>query len=145
MQTTTTDIHYFFSFHLTQVSTSSSSDSSSDEEEDDDEKKPTLTVVGDTPGDLAAATTTMVAPKPVNKNDRGKCKICNGLQRCNRRNKPEIFVRCSICQRDGMQTQYVMRNHSRTILLADTNEKKNKNKKKTLNAFIIDFQLIPVV
>lgn len=95
-------IAYFL--HSAQDSTSSSSDSSSDEEEEeeDEEKKPIITLAAVTPGAPAAVATKMVKPKPVNKNDRGKCKICNGLERGNPRGKPEIFVRCSICQRDGM-------------------------------------------
>lgn len=93
-------------YSVAQNSRSCSSDSSSDEE-DEDEKKPILTETSDTTTGAPVPTPDLAKPKPVNKTDRGKCKMCNGPQRCNRSGKPEIFVRCSICQRDGMYTRNV--------------------------------------
>lgn len=41
---------------------------------------------------------------PVSKNDktlRNECQICGGPERCNVQKKPEIFVGCGTCQRNG--------------------------------------------
>lgn len=42
--------------------------------------------------------------KPVpqlDKSERSKCEKCGGPERCNQQQKPEIFVGCSNCQRNG--------------------------------------------
>lgn len=81
-------------------SSSSSSDSSSDEaEEEEDEKKPLSTIDGSVVTTVASEPT--VKRKPLDKKERAKCRICSGSERCNPNSKPEVFVQCSICQRNG--------------------------------------------
>lgn len=92
------------SFNFVQTSTSSTSDSSSDDEDEySGEKKSVITAASDLPSSTLA-TQKLSKSKTVNKEDRNKCKVCNGVERCNRNNRPEIFVRCSICHGDGMYT-----------------------------------------
>ena len=43
---------------------------------------------------------TKILPK-VEKSERNKCQICNGPERCNQQQKPEIFVSCSNCKGNG--------------------------------------------
>lgn len=37
----------------------------------------------------------------VDKSERNKCQICSGPERCNAQQKPEIFVGCTSCKRNG--------------------------------------------
>lgn len=77
--------------HFNSQDSSSSSDDSTDV--DDERKKDDIRI-----------NEFLSVPVPVPKIDKilkNECQICSGPERCNPQNKPEIFVSCSTCKRNG--------------------------------------------
>lgn len=68
---------------------SSSSDDSTDAEDDDKRTDIRLNEFLSVP-----------VPK-LDKTQRNECQICSGPERCNAQKKPEIFVGCGTCKRNG--------------------------------------------
>lgn len=75
----------FFSFVYQQES--------SDSSEDDKPLSQIKPIIDDKPKEKPI-------PK-VAKADRNKCYVCKGLERCNSHQKPELFISCSRCDRNG--------------------------------------------
>lgn len=76
------------------------SNNSSDENDmDDDKANIRLHVV---PKDENNANAKNSNIHKADRNERKKCRVCDGIERCNPQSKPEIFVECSKCRRTGM-------------------------------------------
>ena len=80
------------SFVSKQFSSFQDSDSSSDSSSDEDEEE-----IKSEADDTKPKTDRV----KVKAEDKGKCKVCEKPPISNRWNKPELFVQCSMCCREG--------------------------------------------